>query len=109
MQRVLTQINIENYPESLRPLLLGADIYDSRCASVFNQIEEWGIAKSVAAHFASLYLVYVTCYLVNDWFPFEWVVIGIFTAVFAATYAIIWLTVYLIVRATAKKLNKKIA
>ena len=33
MQRVLTQINIENYPESLRPLLLGADIYDSRCAS----------------------------------------------------------------------------
>ncbi|MBQ2242167.1 MAG: aminoglycoside 3'-phosphotransferase [Clostridia bacterium] len=33
MQRVLTQINIENYPESLRPLLAGADIYDSRCAS----------------------------------------------------------------------------
>ena len=33
MQRVLTQINIENYPESLRPLLTGADIYDSRCAS----------------------------------------------------------------------------
>lgn len=33
MQRVLTQINIESYPESLRPLLTGADIYDSRCAS----------------------------------------------------------------------------
>ena len=33
MQRVLTQINIENYPESLRPLLAGADVYDSRCAS----------------------------------------------------------------------------
>ena len=33
MQRIITQINIENYPESLRPLLTGADIYDSRCAS----------------------------------------------------------------------------
>ena len=33
MQRVLTQINIESYPESLRPLLAGADIYDSSCAS----------------------------------------------------------------------------
>ena len=33
MQKVLTQINIEDYPESLRPLLAGADVYDSRCAS----------------------------------------------------------------------------
>ena len=33
MERVPVTINIENYPESLRPLLSGADIYDSRCAS----------------------------------------------------------------------------
>lgn len=78
-------------------------------ASVFNQIEEWGIAKSVAAHFASLYVVYVACYLVNDWIPFEWAVIGIFTAVFVVSYAVIWLTVCLIVRATAKKLNNRLA
>ena len=33
MQRVPVRINIEEYPESLRPLLIGSDIYDSRCAS----------------------------------------------------------------------------
>ncbi len=77
-------------------------------ASVFNQIEEWGIAKSLAAHFSCLYAAYVFCYLVNDWIPFDIVFIGIFSAVFVAVYAFIWLTVYLIVTATARKLNIKL-
>ena len=33
MQKVPVTVNIEKYPEQLRPLLSGADIYDSRCAS----------------------------------------------------------------------------
>lgn len=33
MQRILTQINIGNYPEALRGLLDGARVYDSHCAS----------------------------------------------------------------------------
>lgn len=78
-------------------------------ASVFNQIEEWPLPKSTGVHFLCLYVVYVLTYLVNSWLPFEWAVIGIFTAVFAVVYLVIWLTVYLIVRATARKLNGKIA
>lgn len=78
-------------------------------ASVFNQIEEWSLPKSVGLHFICLYAVYVLTYLINSWIPFEWAVIGIFTAIFAAVYLVIWLTVYFIVRATAKRLNKKIA
>ncbi len=77
-------------------------------SSVFNQIEGWPIAKSMGLHFLSLYIVYVACYLVNRWLPFEWLVIAIFTAIFVAVYLTIWLTVYLIVRYTSKKLNKKI-
>ena len=33
MERVPVKINIDNYPEVFRPLLAGADIYDSRCHS----------------------------------------------------------------------------
>ena len=77
-------------------------------SSVFNQIEEWPIAKSMGIHFASLYVVYIACYLINSWLPFSWQVILIFTAVFLATYLTVWITVALIVRATSKKLNKNL-
>ena len=33
MERVPVTVNINNYPEQFRPLLSGADVYDSRCAS----------------------------------------------------------------------------
>ena len=77
-------------------------------SSIFNQMEDWPIAKSMGLHFLSHYVVYVVCYLVNSWLPFEWLVIAIFTAIFVAGYLAIWLTVYLIVKCTSKKLNKKI-
>lgn len=73
--------------------------------SVFNQIEHWSVPKSLLCHFGSLYAVYVFFYVVNSWIPFEWGVIGIFTAIFVVTYFIIWFTVYFIVKSTKKKLN----
>lgn len=75
-------------------------------ASVFNQIEHWPISKSLFCHFGLLYAVYVLCYVLNSWIPFEWSVIVIFTAIFVVTYFIIWFTVYFIVRATSRKLNE---
>ena len=77
-------------------------------ASVFNQIEHWGLSQSVLCHFSSLYVAYVLCYLINRWIPFDWRVILIFTAVFAAVYLIVWLTVYLTVRQVSRHLNEKI-
>lgn len=74
-------------------------------ASVFNQIEEWPITKSLFCHFALLYAAYVICYILNSWIPFEWAVIAIFTAIFAAVYFVIWFTVYFIVKSTGQKLN----
>ncbi len=73
--------------------------------SVFNQVEHWSVPKSLLCHFGSLYAVYVFFYVVNSWIPFEWGVIGIFTAIFVVTYFIIWFTVYFIVKSTKKKLN----
>lgn len=74
-------------------------------ASVFNQIENWPITKSLFCHFGLLYVAYSLCYILNSWIPFEWGVIAIFTAVFVVTYFIIWFTVYFVVKATSKKLN----
>ena len=78
-------------------------------ASVFNQIENWSIAKSTGLHFLSLYVAYVLCYVANNWIPFEWGVIGLFTAVFVVVYFVVWLTVYIIVKNTTKKLNQSIS
>lgn len=75
-------------------------------SSVFNQMDNWPIAKSMGIHFLSLYIVYVLCYLVNSWLPFKLGVVAIFTAIFVGAYLIVWITVYLIVRRTSKKLNK---
>ena len=77
-------------------------------ASVFNQIEEWSVPKSVLCHFSVIYAAYMLCYLVNSWIPFEWAVVLIFTAIFIVAYLVIWLTVYFIVRSTGKKLNKRL-
>ncbi len=74
-------------------------------ASVFNQIEEWSLPKSLLCHFATLYVGYVGCYLINTWIPFVPQVVLIFTAIFVVTYLAIWLTVYLIVRNTGKKMT----
>ncbi|MBR6726970.1 MAG: DUF3021 domain-containing protein [Clostridia bacterium] len=77
-------------------------------ASVFNQIEQWPLAKSLFFHFFTVYVAYIGCYLLNSWIPFEPLVLLIFTLVFALTYAIIWLSVFLAIRATSKRFNAKL-
>lgn len=77
-------------------------------ASIFNQIESWSLGKSMLVHFSILYCAYVLCYLVNTWIPFEPIAVLVFTGIFIASYLAIWITVYLVARATSKKLNQKI-
>lgn len=77
-------------------------------ASVFNQIDEWGLNKSIACHFGTLYVAYSICYLLNSWIPFDIKVFGIFTAIFIGVYLVIWTIVYLCVRNASKKLNAKL-
>lgn len=76
--------------------------------TVFNQIEGWSVPKSLACHFLSLYAVYVFCYLVNTWIPFNINVILVFTVIFVVTFFIIWTVVFLSVRHLSKKLNKNL-
>lgn len=77
-------------------------------ASVFNQIEEWPLAKSLLIHFLTLYAAYSLCYVLNSWIPFEPAVLLIFSLIFAAVYFVIWITVYLSVKAASRKFNAKL-
>ena len=70
-------------------------------ASVFNQIDEWGLNKSIGIHFATLYVAYSVSYLLNRWIPFDLKIFGIFTAIFVAVYAVVWIIVYLCVKRTS--------
>lgn len=77
--------------------------------SVFNQIEEWGLSKSIGVHFSTLYIAYSFCYLINSWIPFDLKVFAIFTGIFVVVYAIVWLIVSLSVRKTSHNLNDSLA
>lgn len=74
-------------------------------ASVFNQIEDWPITKSLLCHFSLLFITYSLCYILNSWIPFEPIVIILFSGIFVTVYFAVWLTVYLIVKNTSKKFN----
>ena len=77
-------------------------------ASVFNRIESWSVPKSLLWHLLTLYVAYVTCYLVNTWIPFNALVILIFTGIFVVTYFVVWLTVFLCVKSAQKKMNARL-
>ena len=77
-------------------------------ASVFNQIEHWGIGKSLLCHLSTLYVAYSLCYLINTWIPFEPKVLLIFTLIFMAVYFVVWGIVYVSVKSTSKNFNAKL-
>lgn len=77
-------------------------------ASIFTGIEEWGLARSFACHFALLYAAYSICYLVNDWIPRSLIGFSIFTGIFAAFYLLVWAVVLISVKAASKEFNKKL-
>ena len=74
-------------------------------ASVFNQIEEWSLAKSALIHFTILFITYSAVYVLNSWIPFEPLMLLIFFFSFLIIYLIIWLTVYFSVKAHTKRLK----
>ena len=78
-------------------------------ASVFNQIEDWPITKSLLCHFSILFVAYSLCYIVNSWIPFKPIMLISFFLVFTITYFVIWFTVYLIVRKTSESFNEKLS
>ncbi len=108
LQETLTGFSLTGWEVLLAVLSTYLLAFVQAGVSVFNQIDHWPLAKSLACHFGCLYLTYSACYLINSWIPFVPQVLLIFTAVFAVVYLVIWLTVYLIIKATGNRLNAKL-
>ena len=75
-------------------------------SGVFHKIESWSPSKSCLCQLSLLYASYILCYVLNDWIPFEPLAIAAFTAIFVVGYGVICLTVYLSIKAYAKRLNR---
>jgi len=76
--------------------------------SVFNQIEDWPLARSLLCHLSTLYVAYMGCYLINSWIPFDFKVILVFTLSFIVLYFVIWFIVVAAIKQTQNKLNSKL-
>ncbi len=77
-------------------------------ATIFNQIENWSLMKSLLCHFSTLFVAYTSCYLLNSWIPFDYRVILIFIGIFVAVYFVVWSIVYFSIKATSKRLNSSL-
>ena len=77
-------------------------------SSAFNDIEKWGKAKAMLCQLACIYVVYLVGYLINNWIPFNYKVILIFTIGIVVAYLIIWFSIYFAVRKYSNKLNEQL-
>jgi hypothetical protein len=77
-------------------------------ASVFNQVEHWPLAKCMFFHFFTIYVAYLSCYLINSWIPRVWWMLLVFTAIFVAVYLIVWLAVVLSLKIASKRFNQRL-
>ena len=73
---------------------------------VVYQIEQLPLLSATAIHAGALYLDYLLIYLLNNWIPRNWEVIGIFTVCFAAGYALIWGIILLSIRHKTNRINR---
>ena len=76
--------------------------------SVFPTIEKWSKIKAMGIQGISIYTVYTVGYLINNWIPFDYRIILIYTGIFIIGYLLIWAIAYSITRLEGNKLNKRL-
>ena len=77
-------------------------------SSVFPQIENWPLFKSIFFQGLSIYLAYTIGYLINSWIPLDLMVILIYSGCFIGAFLITWLIIYIISNKVTKKMNNKL-
>jgi len=76
--------------------------------TVVYQIESLPLIFAILLHGIALYLDYAIIYLVNGWLAEGSLPFLIFTTCFVVGYAVVWAIVYLCIRRSTDKLNKKL-
>ncbi len=77
--------------------------------TVVYRIEELPLLYATLLHGVALYLDYIMIYLLNGWLSKGILPFVIFTGSFIVGYALIWVIVYLVMRKSTKKLNKRLS
>ena len=72
------------------------------------QMEQLPLPIMILFHGGALYIAYILTYLLNGWLHNSLVPILIFTGIFIAGYALIWLIIYLVEKAKAEVLTRKL-
>ena len=76
--------------------------------TVVYQIESLPLIFAILLHGIALYLDYAIIYLVNGWLAEGALPFIIFTICFVVGYAVVWAIVYLCIRRSTDRLNKKL-
>lgn len=76
--------------------------------TVVYKIEELPLPIAILLHGVILYIAYAVIYLVNGWLASGLIPFLIFSAVFVVGYILIWSIVYICIRNSTNKLNKKL-
>ena len=74
--------------------------------SIIWEEEKIGLGYAVLIHGTILYLCYLGIYLINGWVKDELLPLLVFSVVFIIGYLLIFVTVYIISKYKAKKLNE---
>lgn len=71
-------------------------------------IESWSKVKAMFLQLLALYTVYTCGYLINNWIPFNPIVLVTYTCIFIGVFLLIWIVIVVSVHLNAKKLNQKL-
>ena len=69
------------------------------------QIEHLPLMAAILIHGGTLYLCYLTTYLVNDWLKGDALSVLVFTGIFVVGYVVIWAVIYAIMKRNTAKVN----
>ena len=76
--------------------------------NVIYQIEQLPLMIAILLHGGTLYIGYLTTYLVNGWIEMGKSPIIVFTVIFLLGYLVIWLIIWSITKKNADWLNEKL-
>ena len=70
------------------------------------QFERLPLMLALLIHGGTLYISYLSTYLIYDWLVLGIIPVVVFTAIFVIGYLVIWAVIYSIVKRNTKKVNE---
>ena len=74
--------------------------------NVLYQIEQLPLMVAILIHGSTLYISYLSTYLLNDWLEWGGTPILVFSCIFVFGYLVIWAIIYSIIKRNTKRINE---